>query len=383
MDIFEQIKSLAGDWLKRKDANEKLTRMLEMIAEASAAVETRKSEYTNLAAQRLKLAEEARARALKMFEENSLEDCEKFCERGLLHLQIASAHMLSEDQMKLELTFDEGSAEEAIERLSNGIARLKMAVEYSNCLVSEHVKQHLLEVVRQREEALSLYAEGADEDAHRIAEGALLWLHYLGEQLELDNDKPIIQIEPIVKLSPKEMSMIKALIESIVHCRTVLQVTHTRGYTRVERYLAAAMQNLEKAIAAYLDGDADKVARMVTTGMMEARMADELLKNTGPDEGAYEVLASELADDLTVKGKEFFRRLVILSRLVKENVDEPERILNKLDSVNFNYKKCLASMRDSDIREASRYAKLAHLDLDYSKQMVIDGVIEPSYSDVG
>ena len=35
MDIFEQIKSLAGDWLKRKDANEKLTRMLEMIAEAS------------------------------------------------------------------------------------------------------------------------------------------------------------------------------------------------------------------------------------------------------------------------------------------------------------------------------------------------------------
>ena len=86
MDIFEQIKSLAGDWLKRKDANEKLTRMLEMIAEASAAVETRKSEFTGLAAQRLKLAEEARTRALKLFEENSLEDCEKFCERGLLHL---------------------------------------------------------------------------------------------------------------------------------------------------------------------------------------------------------------------------------------------------------------------------------------------------------
>lgn len=382
MDIFEQIKSLAGDWLKRKDANEKLTRMLEMIAEASAAVETRKSEFTGLAAQRLKLAEEARTRALKLFEENSLEDCEKFCERGLLHLQIASAHMLSEEQMKLELTFDEGSAEESIERLSNGIARLKMAVEYSNCLVSDHVKEHLLEVVRQREEALSLYADGAEEDAHRIAEGALLWLHYLGKQLELDNDKPIIQIEPIVKLSPKEMSMIKALIENIVHCRTVLQVTHTRGYTRVERYLTAAMQNLEKAIAAYLDGDADKVARVVTTGMMEARMADELLKNTGPDEGAYEVLASELADDLTVKGKEFFRRLIILSRLVKENLDEPERALNKLDSVNFNYKKCLASMRDSDMREAARYARLAHLDLDYAKQLVIDGVIEPSYSEL-
>ncbi|HNB24323.1 MAG TPA: hypothetical protein PKZ32_18020 [Candidatus Melainabacteria bacterium] len=382
MDIFEQIKSLAGDWLKRKDANEKLTRMLEMIAEASAAVETRKSEFTGLAAQRLKLAEEARTRALKLFEENSLEDCEKFCERGLLHLQIASAHMLSEEQMKLELTFDEGSAEESIERLSNGIARLKMAVEYSNCLVSDHVKEHLLEVVRQREEALSLYADGAEEDAHRIAEGALLWLHYLGKQLELDNDKPIIQIEPIVKLSPKEMSMIKTLIENIVHCRTVLQVTHTRGYTRVERYLTAAMQNLEKAIAAYLDGDADKVARVVTTGMMEARMADELLKNTGPDEGAYEVLASELADDLTIKGKEFFRRLIILSRLVKENLDEPERALNKLDSVNFNYKKCLASMRDSDMREAARYARLAHLDLDYAKQLVVDGVIEPSYSEL-
>lgn len=382
MDIFEQIKSLAGDWLKRKDANEKLTRMLEMIAEASAAVETRKSSFTGLAAQRLKLAEEARSRALQLFEENSLEDCEKFCERGLLHLQIASAHMLSEDQMKLELTFDEGSAEEAIERLSNGIARLKMAVEYSNCVVSEHVKEHLLEVVRQREEALSLYAEGGEEDAHRIAEGALLWLHYLGKQLELDNDKPIIQIEPIVKLSPKEMSMIKSLIENIVHCRSVLQVTHTRGYTRVERYLNAAMQNLEKAISAYLDGDADKVLRVVTTGLMEARMADELLKNTGPDEGAYEVLASELADDLTIKGKEFFRRLVILSRLVKENFDEPERALNKLDSVNFNYKKCLAAMRDADVREAARYAKLAHLDLDYAMQLVIEGVIEPSYSEL-
>ncbi len=380
MDIFEQIKSLAGDWLKRKDANEKLTRMLEMIAEASAAVETRKSSFVGLAEERLKMAEEARKKALKMFEEDSMEDCEKFCARGLLHLQIASAHMLSEDQFKLEMTFEEGSTEETIERLSDGIARLKMGVEYSNCLVSDRVKEHLLEVVRQREEALSLYAEGGEEDAHRIAEGALLWLHYLGKQLELDNDKPIIQIEPIVKLSPKEMILIKTLIENIVHCRTVLQVTHTRGYTRVERYLTAAMENLEKSINAYLDGDADRVARMVTTGMMEARMADELLKNTGPDEGAYEVLASELADDLTIKGKEFFRRLVILSRLIKDNFDEPERALNKLDSVNFNYKKCLSAMRDQDISTASRCAKLAQLDLDYAKQLVIEGVIEPSYS---
>ena len=382
MDIFEQIKSLAGDWLKRKDANEKLTRMLEMIAEAQAAVETRKSSFVGLAEERLRMAEEARKRALKMFEEDSMADCEKFCERGLLHLQIASAHMLSEDQLKLELTFEEGSAEEAIERLSNGIARLKMAVEYSNCLVSDHVKEHLLEVVRQREEPLSLYAEGGEEDAHRIAEGALLWLHYLGKQLELDNDKPVITIEPIVKLSPKEMTMIKTLIENIVHCRMVLQVTHTRGYTRVQRYLSAAMENLEKSINAYLDGDADKVARMVTTGMMEARMADELLKNTGPDEGAYEVLASELADDLTIKGKEFFRRLVLLSRMIKDNFDEPERVLNKLDSVNFNYKKCLASMRDEELREAGRYAKLAQLDLDYARQIVVDGVIEPSYADL-
>lgn len=382
MDIFEQIKSLAGDWLKRKDANEKLTRMLDMIAEASAAVETRKSAYVGLAAERLQLAEEARKRALKLFEENSMEDCEKFCERGLLHLQIASAHMLSEDQLKLEMTFEEGSTEEAIEMLSNGIARLKMAVEYSNCLVSDTVKERLLEVVRQREEALALYAEGGEEDAHRIAEAALLWLHYLGKQLELDNSKPIIQIEPIVKLSPKEMSAIKSLIESIVHCRTVLEVTHTRGYTRVERYLSAALENLDKAINAYLDGDADKVARMVTTGMMEARMADELLKSTGPDEGAYEVLASELADDLTIKGKEFFRRLVLLCRMVKDNFDQPERALNKLDSVNFNYKKCLASMRDGNLREAARYARLAHLDLDYAKQLVVDGVIEPSYSEV-
>jgi hypothetical protein len=72
----------------------------------------------------------------------------------------------------------------------------------------------------------------------------------------------------------------------------------------------------------------------------------------------------------------------MLSRLVKENLHEPERALNKLDSVNFNYKKCLASMRDGDVHEAARYAKLAHLDLDYSKQMVIDGVIEPSYSEL-
>src|SRR5262249_53486160 len=155
---------------------------------------------------RLRMAEDARSRALKLFEENSMEDCEKFCERGLLHLQIASAHMLSEDQLKLEMTFEEGSTEENIEMVSNGIARLKMAVEYSNCLVSEPVKERLIEVVRMREEALSLYAQGDEEDAHRIAEAAMLWLHFLGKQLELDNTKPIIQIEPTVKLSPKEMT---------------------------------------------------------------------------------------------------------------------------------------------------------------------------------
>ncbi len=37
-------------------------------------------------------------------------------------------------------------------------------------------------------------------------------------------------------------------------------------------------------------------------------------------------------------------------------------------------------MRDQDINTASRCAKLAHLDLDYAKQLVIEGVIEPSYS---
>lgn len=381
MDIFEHIKSLAGDWLKRKDANEKLTSMLEMIAAASAEVQSRKSSFTGLAEKRLQLAEDARLRALSMFEENSLADCEKFCERGLLHLQIASAHMLTEDQMKIELAFEEGTAEEAIERLSNGIASLKMAVEYSNCLVSDQVKERLIDVVRQREEALAMYASGDDEDAHRVAEGAILWLHFLGKQLELDNDKPIIQIEPTVRLSPKEMTMIKGLTESIIRSRTVLAVTHTRGYLRVERYLNAAMENLDKAIHAYLDGDADKVSRMVTTALMETRMADELLKNTGFDESMYDAPGSEVVDDLNLKGKEFFRRLVLLSRMIKDEYEKPDRALNKLDSVNFHYKKCLQALRENNDTEAERCARAAHLDLDYARQLVIENC-EPLYSDL-
>lgn len=381
MDIFEHIKSLAGDWLKRKDANEKLTSMLEMIAAASAEVQSRKSSFTGLAEKRLQLAEDARLRALSMFEENSLADCEKFCERGLLHLQIASAHMLTEDQMKIELAFEEGTAEEAIERLSNGIASLKMAVEYSNCLVSDQVKERLIDVVRQREEALAMYASGDDEDAHRVAEGAILWLHFLGKQLELDNDKPIIQIEPTVRLSPKEMTMIKGLTESIIRSRTVLAVTHTRGYLRVERYLNAAMENLDKAIHAYLDGDADKVSRMVTTALMETRMADELLKNTGFDESMYDAPGNEVVDDLNLKGKEFFRRLVLLSRMIKDEYEKPDRALNKLDSVNFQYKKCLQALRENNDTEAERCARAAHLDLDYARQLVIENC-EPLYSDL-
>lgn len=367
MTLFDQLKSVAADWLKRRDTQDKLESLMEMVAKTNAAVSGTESPFLALAMERLEKAEAARQKAVGYFEQDDVADCEKRCERGLMHLMIASLHLSANASHKLEIVFDDESAEYAVEQLSSSIAKFKMAVEYSNCTVTEKVKVRWWDVAAKFPDALSLLKNGREEEAKRTAEACLLNLHYLGKVLEQDNLKGIIELDPTTRASSKEMLMIKGLTEQISQTQCLLSVSHTRGYRRVERYLEAALENLEKALDAYADGDDGTVRRMVAAGMMEARMASEICKSGTTTDMAFN--PQEPAEAVPDEAGEFCRRLVQVSRLIKDYAPESERMLNRLDAVNYYYRKCMNALIAGDYKEAERSARAAHLDLDFAKQL--------------
>lgn len=380
MTLFDQLMSVAADWLKRRDAKSKLDRLMELVANTHAALNGNESPYLTLAMERLEKAEAARSKAIGYFELDDVDDCEKRCERGLMHLMIASLHLSADASHRLEIIFDEDSADFVVEKLAGSIAKFKLAVEYSNCAVSDHVKERFWEVARNFDDALDLLKKGDDDEAKRMAEGNLLRLHHLAKILEHENSHGVIELDPVAKDSPREMHLIKDLTEHISQAQCLLSVSQTRGYTRVERYLAAAVDNLEKALEAYCEGDDATVKRMVTAGSMESRMAAQLCKTGPTTEMAFDPRAAATTDEVPTESAEFCRRLVSMSRLIRDNSPEPERLLNRLDAVDFYYRKCMNALIEGDFKEAKRSARSAHLDLDFSRQLFAHG--DAVYSDL-
>ena len=76
-----------------------------------------------------------------------------------------------------------------------------MAVEYSNCVVSEAIRRNLMGVVTMFNEAVDMIRLQENAMSKRTSEGGLLMLYLLERQIELDNRQNIVDLKNIPRFS--------------------------------------------------------------------------------------------------------------------------------------------------------------------------------------
>lgn len=385
MDMFDLIKI----WQQRRQTQEKMAKLMSLVTEAHGLLKSSKGPFLSSARDRLSRAEQAHEKAMRSFGQDDIENCESQLERALLNIQILQHHLSTKESEKHEIVLAEGSPEESVGRLSFAISSFKMAVESSNCKVSDLVKERLVEVVKVFDDAVELLENDQEEEAKSVSQSALLWLYLLGKEVEIDNQSGVVEINPILKSSSKAVRQIKGAIDDVAGAKRTINATRSAVPKKVQTRLDAAAEHLEDAIQALAEEDDDAVQKHITVVSMEAQMAEQLFE---PGEAIAEYGAPAEEDAYAKRVFEMRQRIISMRRLLQRNAPNMERAVNKLEAVFTYYSKSIKALKAAEsateragqkesLSEAERYAHSAVLDLDFARQ-ILAAEGEPSYRDI-
>ncbi|MBX9693375.1 MAG: hypothetical protein K2Z81_13390, partial [Cyanobacteria bacterium] len=117
---------------------------------------------------------------------------------------------------------------------------------------------------------------------------------------------------------------------------------------------------------------------LTKAGSMEVRMASNLIESSSYAQFDVEALDDDGA--LADKIETFKRRVARVQRIFRANDPESKGVVRTLYQVSAYYAKSSRRLRSGELTEAERYARAAHLDVDYARQLAQDG--NASYSQI-
>lgn len=231
-----------NNWLERRNAKNRAEKLMTTIAELnSSLVDKEDGLLIRVAREHVQRAEERYQRALNGYKDDRAIDSNKESEFGLFRLELAKQHLSSRHDSKFDPTFEEQWAEHSTNLLAMAIAETKMAIEYSNCSVSEVNRKDLVGVVTMFHDCLDMLKAGHREMCKRTAEGAVLMLYMLERQIELDNRQSIVQLKSIPRFSARESLRIKELVDKIAQTRQFFQDSLQTPSSRVIKHVDQAI----------------------------------------------------------------------------------------------------------------------------------------------
>ena len=89
----------------------------------------------------LERADKNYRKAIAQFQEEELDECQRFINRGELHIHLAEHQVRCEEVPALELDFGSSRIESQLLELSRSIVKIKLTVEYANCAVPPKVQK--------------------------------------------------------------------------------------------------------------------------------------------------------------------------------------------------------------------------------------------------
>ncbi len=358
-----------SNWLERRNAKAKIEQLMSTISELSNISQGKDEAVRTLLQKHLLKAEEEYHSALVEFKDD-IDECKRRTEFGLFRLDLAKQQLSVAQEKKFEPNFEENTPEHSALMLSGAITRTKMAVEYSNCVVSEPIRTNLVGVVTMFNEAVDMLRTNQPEMSQRTSEGGLLMLYLLERQIELDNRQSIVDLKNIPKFTSKESKKIKDAVDCICNMKEVCMESTRPVSPRITKHLDGAIDNFYAAVQAFVDDEIPMVDKLTVTIRMQVELSERLFRSSTSKEVTANGAEEEDHDNLDQRVSEFKTRILKLQRIVLHRSDQAEIANKKLDAVLRFYAGSVEALRDCNLIEAERLVGGAVLDLDFARQLL-------------
>jgi len=376
--VLDDLNKYWSKWLTGKRSSQLMSVVLEAMTEARQKVRASDSPFKSLARKCIDKAEDSYQEAIYHLKDGEPQLCFQHCKQGLKFLSMAMLHLSEAKERPEQMEFDEHSAEQSIIDLSQSIARFKTSVEYTNAEVPTDLKEKLIVVVRLYFESIDMVKDGETDSAARNAQAGLLSMHWLGRELEDKIQTSVVEQAALERCRGSAADRIVELIDRFSETQKLLLEASLTAQGRIKLYMDAARRTIDRCISSYMDNDPDDVGRLTKAGSMELRMAKRLIEyakypGSGPEPEDDEV------DALEDVAQDFKAKVGRLQRLLK-GMDEEAGVVRRLSVVSSYYSRAQNLLANGDYVEAERYARSAHLDIDFARQLLLDK--QATYSDL-
>ena len=366
-----QLPEQFSNWLERRNAKAKIEQLMSTISELSNISQNKDEAVKSLLQKHLLKAEEEYQSALTEYKDD-IEECKRRTEFGLFRLDLVKQQLSVAQEKKFLPNFEENTPEHSALMLSGAIARTKMAVEYSNCVVSEAIRMNLVGVVTMFNDAVDMIRTGQPEMSQRTCEGGLLMLYLLERQIELDNRQSIVDLKNIPKFTKKESKKIKEAVDCICNLKESLIESERPVSLRISKHLDNAVENFYAAVQAFVDDEIELVDKLTTTMTMQVALSEKLFHSSNAKEKTADDAAGEEHDLIAQRVNEFKTRILKLQRLIQNRSENDVHAIKRLDAVLRFYEQSMEHLRECNLAEAERTATGAILDLDFARQLLFD-----------
>lgn len=353
MDFLDRLEGKGQEKRHKKEARAAFNLLTANMVEALEKYTEIDNLYTTLARWRTERARKAYDKAQAAMQMDDWEEAHEHCRRGLLHLELARLHSLTESPADPtpDTTFD--TTEESILRLTENLSQFKLVIEYQNQKLDDRTKSKLTGIVQALQDAVENFARGED-DAFYVAEQAILDLTFLASQV-VPAESPAIPQTPAEK--GKDYANFQAFLSTMgwainqARSQTHSQ-TQARGSSQTKKDTATSEARIEelvqKAIDAHIVEDIAQRDNLVNLARSEAAILEKIsTKGTRQKEVAK--AASENPIPETDHGlSQVEEKTALLRELILPNCPDKAFANTEISALVSSYKKLKAAVENEN-----------------------------------
>ena len=341
------------EWLKQRTPEAKIDQLVSTIGQVNELIQGREDALSALVRKHIFMAEEDCNAALvnsKFDNKQNNSECIRRIEFGLFRLELAKQQLNSEQQESCPPNFDKNTIEYRALELSGAIIKTKMAIEFSNCVVSESSKLQLVGIVKMFNQAIELLKSNQQDKSRRLIEAGLLLLYIAKREIEIENHESIVDLSEIWKNSTRKSQPIRQAIEASYNLKSACSNYPGHATPKVLSRLEDAIEKLHRAIDAYSKANDEVLDELISTSVLQVKLAAEAWQsspaqdNISPANGqTTEQLSERLSDEIDNRISQFKTQILVLQRLVTNRATQAHLANRRLDAAE-KYHQAAANM---------------------------------------
>lgn len=362
-------------------------RLESLIAHSRARARQKKLKGDDLALEHLNLAEDHLDEAISAMKYRKFEQASVACQSGFVQLGLAEMLLQYGERIDAGVTKvlslsgekKHGSEEEELAHyLAACLAEMKVAIEYSNCKVSDRSQLVLNHAMDYYNDALKAIAEAEPDKAKVCSQAGLLCLHLASELISAENQMALpgwrgLSNPMLAGPLRRANQLVSQLAETRqrLHQREKIEFAEAEEKERsvlLRKHWEKSFNDLMLAMQSLASGSSSHAQALLKGALREVELCKDIIGIENPDELQEEIESEKtertpLADALSAISE-------VKDMLNRTRLPRKEYFLSCLEKIKINYKDALKSYDREQYARAEKLIADSLLELDLVRQQV-------------